>query len=108
MLLQLIITNELNRRLGRDATPAEQRKAYLHIADNLGDKPTLQTLNDCMDDYMDNYYVVCDKCGGLLLRDETGEIVGPYNHYRVCTNPDCEQTAYYDANHDPHQELRTY
>lgn len=107
-MLRLIITNELEHRLNRKATFMEQRKAYLYVSDNLGDKPSLKTLTDLMDDYIDDTYVKCAKCGEWVLRENTTEITGPYHNYRVCSNSDCEQQAYYDAHTDPYQELRTY
>lgn len=108
MLLQMIITNELNRRLGHDTTPAEQRNAFVYVADNLDDQSTLKDINDILADFITDNYCLCDVCGEYVLRDETTEIDGPYHHFRVCQNRNCEQSAYYDANHDEKREWATY
>ena len=108
MLLQLIITNELNKRLGHETTPAEQLNAFKYVADNIDDNSTLRDVADILADFITDNYCLCDKCGEYVLRSETSEIDGPYHNYRVCHNTDCEQQAYYDAHNDPYQELRTY
>lgn len=107
-MLQLIITNELKKRLRHAVTPVEQNNAFRYVSDNIDVNATLDDIKDVLDTYIANTYCVCDKCGEWVLRDETSEIIGPYNNYCVCNNTDCEQQAYYDANHDPYQELRTY
>lgn len=107
-MLQQIIANELNKRLGRTATYAETHNAFLEISDNLGDKPTFETLQNGMDDYIANAYFRCDKCGELHLLEQANEFSGAFGFYRTCNNQDCEQQAYYDAHNDPYRELRTY
>ena len=108
MLLQMIITNELNKRLGHETTPAEQRNAFLYVADNLDDKCTIRDMENILADFISDNYCLCDVCGEYVLRDQTSEIWGPYHHFRVCQNADCEQSAYYDANHDEKREWATY
>ena len=108
MLLQMIITNELNKRLGHVASVAEQNKAFLYVADNMDNSATLNDINNILADFVSDNYCLCDICGEYVLRDQTTEIDGPYHHFRVCQNRDCEQSAYYDANHDEKREWATY
>ena len=107
-MLQLIITNELKKRLGHAVTPVEQNNAFKYVSENIDINATLDDIKDTLADFITDNYCVCDKCGEWVLRSETSEINGPYHNYCVCHNTDCEQAAYYDANHDPYQELRTY
>ena len=108
MLLKTLISNELNKRLGRTATFAEQRDAYLYVSDNLDDTATIRDLANAMDDYMADAYFRCDECGELHLREQMNEFSGAFGFYRTCNNKDCEQRAYQDAHNDPYRELRTY
>lgn len=107
-MLQLLITNELKKRLNRTVTPSEQYNAFKYVSDNLDVNATLNDVADVLADFITDTYCLCDQCGEYVLRTETTEINGPYHHYRVCRNADCEQRAYYDANNDQYQELRTY
>lgn len=108
MLLQTIISNELNKRLGRTATYAEQRDAYLYVADNCDDEATIHDVIITMDDFINDTYFRCDKCGELHPREQMNDIWGAYGHFHTCTKTNCEREAYYDANNDPYRELRTY
>lgn len=107
-MLKQIIINELNKRLGRTATMVEQRDAYWNVIDMFESTDTIADLKATMDDYVDNTYVRCDKCGEMHRREDVTEICGPYGAYMVCTKPDCEQEAYYDAHNDCRREWATY
>ena len=108
MLLQTIISNELNKRLGREASYEEQRDAYLYIADNCDDNATFNDLIVTMNDFISDTYFRCDECGELHLREQMNEFSGAFGFYRTCNNKDCEQRAYQDAHNDPYRELRPY
>ncbi|MBR2772852.1 MAG: hypothetical protein IKD78_12735 [Bacteroidales bacterium] len=107
-MLKQIIINELNKRLGRTATTIEQRDAYWNAVDMFDNNDTIADLKATMDDYVDNTYVRCDKCGEMHRREDVSEICGPYGVYKVCTNPDCEQEASYDAHNDRHRDQATH
>ena len=107
-MLQLIITNELKKRFGRTVSPAEQYNAFKYVSDNIDVNATLDDIRDTLADFITDNYCVCDKCGEWVLRSETTHIDGPYHCYCVCHNTDCEQAAYYDANHDETREWATY
>ena len=74
MLLQMIITNELNKRLGHVASVAEQNKAFLYVADNMDDSATLNDINNILADFVSDNYCLCDICGEYVLRDEIIEV----------------------------------
>lgn len=107
-MLKTIIMNELNKRLGREATYAEQREAWLYVSDLFEQSDTIADLKNIMDDFIADTYVRCDQCGEMHRRDEMTDISGPYSCQRVCNNPDCEQAAYQDAHYDVRREWATY
>ena len=107
-MLKQIIINELNKRLGRVATPAETRDAVLYVTDLVEEDTTMQDLIHIMDDYMADTYVRCDQCGEMHRRDEMTDMSGPYGCMRVCAKSDCEIPAYDAVHYNPEREWATY
>lgn len=107
-MLKTIIINELEKRLNRTATAAEQHDVWLNIGDTLTESDTFADLMAAMNDYISDNYTHCDVCGEMHRLDDVTEIDGPYGCYTVCQNPDCHSDAYYGANHNHTREWATY
>ena len=107
-MLQLLITNELKKRLGHAVTLVEQNNAIKYVSNNMDINSTLKDVNDLLADYVTDNYFVCDKCGEYVLREQMNDILGAYGHFHTCNKADCEREAYFDANNDPYGDLRTY
>ena len=107
-MLKQIIINELNKRLGRNTTPAETHDAVLYVTDLVEEDTTMLDLTHIMDDYMADTYVRCDQCGEMHRRDDMTDISGPYGCMWVCAKSDCEIPAYDAVHYNSEREWATY
>lgn len=93
-MLKMIITNELNKRLHRNATASEAQDCYLYITDNLGLIDGFADLNDLMDTYIANNFRQCCECGEYCLIDEMN---ADYRDYCLECRPNYDPDYdYYD------------
>lgn len=105
-ILKLIIKNELDKRLGRDARSEDINNAVIYISDWIGDIkfPALSDITEALEGYVNDNYVQCDMCGEYHHPDDMIDHYG----YRVCDVSECKVRAEEEFDFNPHREWGTY
>lgn len=104
--LKLIIKNELDKRLGRDARSEDVSNAIDYISDWVGGIkfPAISDIVEALEGYINDNYAQCNMCGEYHNPDDMIEHYG----YMVCDVLECKVRAADAHEFDPHKEWGAY